>query len=105
MNNESAKPMVALRRTKKGKHGEPKGTITTKPADIDEIIRETYGKIYKGNVDDPNECARKYMKDYKQFLHKAPTATIDNLTGEELQAAAWAAKDTAPGVDQWVRLT
>ena len=42
---------------KRGPKGQPKGTITTSPKEVDEIIKEVYSKIYKGNAVDKEEHA------------------------------------------------
>ena len=55
MNNEIPKPMIALRRKKRGENGEPKATIATTFEEIDEVMRDTYGEIYEGDVEGPNE--------------------------------------------------
>ena len=51
-NQGQTKPLIALKRRKKGKRGQPIGSITMEPTEIDEIIREAYGKIYDGNAKD-----------------------------------------------------
>lgn len=52
MNTPNANPIVAATRVKRGPEGQPKGSAATSPKEIDAIIREVYGKIYKGNVAD-----------------------------------------------------
>ena len=56
-----ATPLVAVRRRRKGLlTGQRIGTIATLPSEIDSIIRQEYGGIYKGNGEngeDPEEIA------------------------------------------------
>ena len=71
MGKKEAAPLLAVKRPKVGPRGQPKGTITTSPKEVDQITRDAYGKIYKGNVDDQEGTAEKYIKEYKQFIYKA----------------------------------
>ena len=50
LSSSNSSPRLALTRTRKGPKGQPKGTITTSPKEIDGIIQEVYGEIYKGDV-------------------------------------------------------
>ena len=61
MNNPNANPSVAVTRPKKGKQGQPKGSVATSPKEINAIIREEYGRIYKGNVEDHAKLVIDYM--------------------------------------------
>ena len=78
---------------------EPGGSIATAPAEVDDIVRKAYGKIYKGNVTYIEKATRQYLEDYAEFLFEAPTANITMLT--ELKAMAVSAKESAAGLDQW----
>ena len=64
LNEKMASPLLALVRRKKGPKGQPKGTITTSPSEIDEIIQDVYGKIYEGNVKDKKENTERYFREY-----------------------------------------
>ena len=64
MDDKEANPLTALTRLEKGPKGQPKGTITTSPKEIAEIIRNVYGKIYKGNVKDHEGNAKEYFRQY-----------------------------------------
>ena len=66
-------PIAALRRKKKGPRGQATRTITTDPKEVDEIVREAYGKIYAGNVKKKNvdKMVEAYMKNYIQISSKA----------------------------------
>ena len=77
------------------------GSVTTSPKEVDQITRDAYGKIYKGNVDDQEGTAETYMKEYKQFIFKADEATIEEITGEGLAETLQSIAETAVGLDQW----
>ena len=101
MKSDAAKPMIALKRRRVGARGQKKGSVTTKPTEIDEIIQETYGEIYKGNVANPRRMTKRYMKEYNKYIHKAQQATIEPITGEDLDETSIKAKEIAVGPDQW----
>ena len=62
MKDTEATPMIAARRRRKGPRGQPKGSITTDPNEVDAVCRELYGAIYKGNTADPELAAERYIK-------------------------------------------
>ncbi len=64
-NRGQGKPLIALRRKEKGPRGQPKGSITTDPDEVDEIIRKAYGKIYDGNTKEPEKLRDAYMENKK----------------------------------------
>jgi hypothetical protein len=41
------------------------------------------------------------LKNYGEYLHEAKQATVERLTGRDLEEAARDAKETAAGPDQW----
>ena len=64
MSGDVATPLPALRRNARGPRGQPPGAITTDPKEVDELLRETNGKIYAGNVKDGkvNKMVDGYME-------------------------------------------
>ena len=103
MQKDVARPMIALKRRKPGPRGQRKGTVTTKPKEIDEVIQQAYGEIYKGNVEDVPKMVKDYLKweNYGKYLYESKQATMEPLTGKDLEEAAREAKETAAGPDQW----
>ena len=61
LGNRNAAPLTALRRPKQGAKGQPKGSIATAPKEVDNIIRDVYGKIYRGNTEDPEKTTADYL--------------------------------------------
>ena len=51
--------------------------------EVDAICMEVYGDIYRGNTNDPETTATKYMKMYDGFIYKAKKADIEDLAGRE----------------------
>ena len=46
----AARPLHAVKRTEPGANGEPTGSITTDPTQVDEEVRRAWANIYKGNA-------------------------------------------------------
>ena len=72
MRGDVATPLAALRRNARGARGQPPGAITTDPKEVDEIIRETYGGIFAGNVKEGKmkKMVGDYMGKYKNHIYK-----------------------------------
>ena len=60
-----AKALIALRRTARGPRGQPKGSITIDPEELDSTIREAYCTIYDRNAKDQEGLKAAYMEKYK----------------------------------------
>ena len=50
LKKDAANPLIAVRRRRKGPKEQQPGTIATSPEEIDTIIMEVSGNIYKGNL-------------------------------------------------------
>ena len=83
MDEKDMNPLVALTRITRGPKGQPKGTITTSPKEIDEIIKKAYGEIYKGNKADVEEYIRQYGPKGMNVIYQAPEATVDRIIAED----------------------
>ena len=101
MRAESASPLAALKRKVRGPRGQAPGTITTDPKEVDEIVREAYGKIYAGNVKDVDKMIKKYLKDYKEFIFEGKESEIEDITAEDIHEEFGSLKESAAGMDQW----
>jgi len=107
LNEKMASPLLALERRRKGPKGQPKGTITTSPSEIDGIIQEVYGKIYEGNVRNKKENTDRYFEEYgngpkgSKLIYQAEEAPIEEITAEDLEETLRDTKETAAGLDQW----
>ena len=93
-----------MRRKRPGRYGQQTGTIATSPKEIDSIIRQEYGAIYKGNnpsQGSPDALAEQYLHDYRDYIFNQPEMLMEDLTGEDVELAVDALKATAGGMDQW----
>ena len=101
LRNKSSSPLVAITRHKTGPLGQPKGSVCTDPHEIDELVRDKYGKIYDGNVKDQDKLVRSYVDKYRKWTPTYPQPTVRPLTADDLASAVKTAKETAAGMDQW----
>jgi len=85
MDEKDMNPLVALTRIARGPKGQPKGTITTSPKEIDNIIKKVYGKIYKVSEADVEEYIRQYGPKGMNVIYQAPEATVDQITAADLE--------------------
>ena len=70
------------KKKKKRAEGTKARTVATSPKEVDSIIREVYGKIYKGNGqqrEDPEAFADKYMKDYKEHIFHLAEMNMEDI--------------------------
>ena len=59
-----------------------------------------YNAKFKDNVVDQAAKAKRYMAKYSRYIYKAKEATIEALTGNDLQQVAVAGAESACGMDQ-----
>ena len=104
LKKEPATPLVAVRRVNTASRGQQKGTVATSPKEVDSIIREVYGEIYKGNggeAESPDTFAKEYMEEYDAYIFKQKEMSIEDIRGEDVEEAIKGLKETAGGLDQW----
>ena len=92
----SATPIVRMR------DGEgPDATIHTHPLEIDRIIRETMGSIYKGNIEQSRRphLVNTFIRLFGQHFTRQQPFTLRPITGQELADAIIAMPDNAHGLD------
>ena len=105
MKDDAAIPLVAVRRKKKNIGGQLAGTVAASPKEVDSIIREVYGEIYKGNLrkgEPAEEMADRYVEEYGEHILQQPEALIEDITGEDVEKVVRTQKETAGGMDQWM---
>ena len=66
----------------RGPRGQPKGSITTDPDEVDRIVRTAYGKIYEGNTKEPDKLKKEYFQNYKKYIFTTPEAQAEPLHGK-----------------------
>ena len=97
-------PAPRLHQAPEGTNRQPQGTITTSPKEINGIIKEVYGKIYRGNVVNKQANADKYFGEYgpkgSNLIYQAEEAPIDGITAEDVEQTCRDTKEAAAGLDQ-----
>ena len=68
-----------------------------------EIIRETHGEIYAGNVKGHKvkKMVDDYTEKYKSHTYKSKEDEMEDITAEDVQEEMRTLKETAGGMDQW----
>ena len=93
--------LLAATRPRQSKQGHLTGTIAAEPGEVDETVREQYGRICAGNSSEHDELVRNYCDKCGRYMYRAEEPTMEPLTGDDLYRAAICAKETAVGLDQW----
>jgi ribonuclease HI len=94
-------PMTCLKRGQDMGVGKPKGSFTSDPEEIDQILRKAWAAITDGNVCDTRGSAHMFWENYGCYCHQAPEWVIGDLTLEEFKATCSADKESAAGLDGW----
>ena len=81
LNGKNGRPLVAVYRPQQGAQAGPKGSIATDPAAVNEIIRDTWEEVYRGNFQKWEQQIEAFMDTYSPFIHQAPEFDVDDLTG------------------------
>ena len=94
-------PMSSLARQKDSGEGKPKGSITTNPLEIDEILHEVWDPITHGNCSDPELAATSFTTKYRKHIYKAREFLVNDITVEDFKEQCRIDTDSALGLDGW----
>ena len=94
-------PLVCIKRKRPGPNGEPVGTYSTDPTEIDEEGRHQWGKIYGGNFKDEKKAVKYLMANYHDVIYRAKEATVSRIICPQLKAACPRGLDSVGGMDHW----
>ena len=64
-----ARPLLAVVRDRTGPAGEPTGSVTTDPGEIDEVAIRAWSSIYAGASGDRAERAEKFLEQYNEHIY------------------------------------
>ncbi len=84
-----------------GPKGEPIGSFTTNPVEIDAIIRNDYDPIYHGNIEDLEEHASSFIKKFLPFLFQDTEFQVDPIEGPLLMELCTHGPFSSGGMDGW----
>ena len=93
--------MGTLKRCEDMGQGKPKGSITSKPQEIDSILRRAWGKIFHGNEGDLEASAAQVMSKYQKYIVKLPEFQIAKIDAEEFKTFCRNSESSAAGLDGW----
>ena len=95
-------PLFFLKRTKEGPHGEPIGTYTTNPKEIDKLARTFNGRFYAGNIEgDPDSHAARFTSKWIKYIFKHDPFDIPIISAQQLYDMSINGPFTAGGLDGW----
>ena len=93
--------MQFLRRDVPGPQGEPVGTWTATPAEIDEITIRKWGQVFYGNVTNLAGCVFDFFCKYAAFLYWKPEFKLEPVCPHTLMQLILDAEETTGGLDGW----
>ena len=84
-----AKPLACLRRDRTGPNGQPSGSYTCDPVEMDGIAKRAWNAIYDGNVRDGDltRHVHKFLGRYGHLLCNQPEADIGELDWQQLKVS------------------
>ena len=95
-------PMSCLARDQNTPEGLTKGSLTTDPKEIDQILVRTWAQIFRGNGDEIEKIADDFMKKYEPHIeHSKQQWEIGDLQFEDFKQICHAGSDSAAGLDGW----
>ncbi len=83
---QAAKPLMHAKRTKVGTMWQAIGSITTHPADVDDIAREAWQSIDEGNSSNIANTVSAILGKYARYILYATPVEVQPITAEEVQA-------------------
>ena len=102
LNVGQGKPISALERKVDGPTGQPAGTYTTDPKELDGILQEARKMIFEGNVENFDQLIDGFKLKYgKHIFRRANAFKLDKLVGADLKFSCIHGKKSANGMDQW----
>ena len=81
--------------------GGRKGEITSKPKEIDAIVKRAWKTIHDGMSGCMETAVEEYLNKYRRYIHKAAPAKVKKLTGKRVQEALRKTTESAGGMDGW----
>ena len=90
-----------MKRDRQGPRGQPIGSITTAPKDIDAITIRAWSNKCKGNKHSGKSRVNDVLGIYGKYTHKAPPISLPPITAAQVEAAFKNAPKNAGGMDGW----
>ena len=94
IDNKNAKPLTHIRRQGKAEQG-----YATDPKEIDRILRQAWGEVYKGNKENPKEASVRFMSKFCKYIYNGPQFEIAAITAEDVEFECKNCAHSAAGTD------
>ena len=94
-------PITFLKRVSEGCNGEPVGSYTTLPVEIDAIIRDAWGKVYAGVCANASTLIDGFLVRYNDFFLHQASCVLDPVDPTLLMDLCLKSKLSAGGLDGW----
>ena len=101
LNSKPAKPLTALQRDTEGPQGQPIGSTTCDPKEVDAIARRAWKTIYDGNHTKTNQLIHNFFRKYNPHIYTQKQFQVNPITGTQLKETCAAAKKSAAGLDNF----
>ena len=85
VDSKPVRPLTVLARTKPGPPGEPSGSFTCTPAEVDQIARDAWDPIHDGNGGDHTSIVSNFVKHYAAHIFTALEFDLDRISGNKLK--------------------
>ena len=99
-----AAPLTHVVREKLGPAGQLVGSYATMPQEIDDIVREAWGKIYNAkseSKDQQDQRAQCFLDKYSKYITRRAAFALSPITAAGVQSACRLSSHTASGTDGW----
>ena len=77
---KSSKPITHIKRQGEGEMG-----YATDPNEVDTILREAWGNIYEGNMDDPRLAAMRFLAEYRDHVYTAKEYKVGKISMDQVK--------------------
>ena len=96
-----APPLFQAMRTAPGPQGQPTGTITTNPDEVDAIVIATLQKVCDGNAEDHTSLVTNFIDKHREDIFHADEFAMEDIDAVSFQNFCTQGADSAGGLDHW----
>ena len=86
LDTKPIRPLTAVVRDIEGPNGQPKGSVTCDPQEVDAITRRAWGRVTKGNNKNKNQLIHKFFREYAEYIYVNKEFEVQPLTGHSLKS-------------------
>ena len=79
------RPLTIVRRTQTGPQGQPEGTYTCYPPELDDIVEKAWERAHAGNDHIHPRLISTFVRKHAQYNYTAPAVNLQPLTGPQLK--------------------